>query len=244
MAKYTICACSSRDFIERGKVKRIASSLIAEGNEVRIVDDLCGLCRDMDPSLGDMAEGTVIACHERAVRALFARAGITDVSDVVDIRSDCDPIPAVEDIPAVIGEEVEKRLSSFHRSEGKDPWFPVLDYSECISCRKCFDFCLFGVYTIEGGKVTVTNPDNCKNGCPACARTCLKGAIIFPKHPFAPINGGKEEESPEQQENPLFSIDPDALYAQAIKERLEYRRKAGMALRNPSLRKGDSNGNR
>lgn len=244
MARYTLCACSSRDFIDKGKVKETASSLIADGNEVRIVGDLCGICRDCDPSLKEIAGTTVIACHERAVRALFERAGITDIKETVDLRSEGNPIPVIDDIPSQLVEEVEKTLSSLPRDEGKDPWFPVLDYRECISCRKCFDFCLFGVYTIEGGKVKVTNPDNCKNGCPACARTCPSGAIIFPKHPFAPINGGKEEDGKGNGENPLFSIDPDALYAQAIKVRLEHRRKAGMALRKPSLRHKENDDNR
>lgn len=236
MARYTICACPSRDFIERKKVKAIASSLICNGHEVRIVEDLCGLCRDCDPSLGEIAAGKIIACHERAVRALFSRAGIADIEVVIDIRDEANPFPITEDIPSVIEKEVEEKLSSLESHEGKDPWFPVIEYDRCIGCRKCFDFCLFGVYTLEDGKVRVTNPDNCKNGCPACARTCPRGAIIFPKHPFAPINGGKQEASPANQENPLFSIGPDALYAQAIKERLEHRRKAGMALRNPSSR--------
>jgi len=63
-------------------------------------------------------------------------------------------------------------------------WYPVIDYSRCTGCRKCVDFCLFGVYALSDGNVVVSNPDNCKNGCPACARTCPQRAIIFP-HYFA-----------------------------------------------------------
>ncbi len=63
-------------------------------------------------------------------------------------------------------------------------WYPVIDDSRCTGCRKCVDFCLFGVYALSGGDVVVSNPDNCKNGCPACARTCPQRAIIFP-HYFA-----------------------------------------------------------
>ena len=217
--------------MEREKVEKAASSLISEGHEVRIVGDLCGLCRDADSSLGDIASSTIIACHERAVRTLLRHAG-HEAAEVVDLRSEGCPLPAVDDIPGAIRDEVKANVESFPRTEGTDPWFPVIDHSECIGCRKCSDFCLFGVYTIEDGKVSVTSPDNCKNGCPACARTCPKGAIIFPKHPFAPINGGTMKE--ENSDNPLFSIDPDAMYREAIRERLEHRRKAGMALRNPS----------
>ena len=63
-------------------------------------------------------------------------------------------------------------------------WYPLIDYSRCTGCRKCMDFCLFGVYALSDGNVVVSNPDNCKNGCPACARTCPQRAIIFP-HYFA-----------------------------------------------------------
>ncbi|MGO8702367.1 MAG: hypothetical protein ACLQVA_01010 [Candidatus Brocadiia bacterium] len=63
-------------------------------------------------------------------------------------------------------------------------WYPLIDYSRCTGCRKCVDFCLFGVYALSDGNVAVSNPDNCKNGCPACARTCPQRAIIFP-HYFA-----------------------------------------------------------
>jgi len=60
-------------------------------------------------------------------------------------------------------------------------WYPVLDYSRCVNCKQCLQFCLFGVYTLDGaGKVTASSPDNCKPGCPACARVCPSGAIMFP----------------------------------------------------------------
>jgi len=61
-------------------------------------------------------------------------------------------------------------------------WYPVLDYSRCIDCKQCLEFCMFGVYTIEDGKVVATQPDNCKPGCPACARVCAKGAVMFPHY--------------------------------------------------------------
>jgi ferredoxin len=56
-------------------------------------------------------------------------------------------------------------------------------------------FCLFGVYALnEDGKVYVKNPTSCKTDCPACARVCPETAIIFPKYPNPPINGGELKE--------------------------------------------------
>ncbi len=59
-------------------------------------------------------------------------------------------------------------------------WYPLLDRSRCTSCRHCLQFCLFGVYEAQDRRVLAVRPDNCKNGCPACARVCPEGAIIFP----------------------------------------------------------------
>ncbi len=61
-------------------------------------------------------------------------------------------------------------------------WYPVLDYERCVDCKQCHEFCMFGVYSIEDGRVLATQPDNCKPGCPACARVCPKAAIMFPHY--------------------------------------------------------------
>ena len=62
-------------------------------------------------------------------------------------------------------------------------WYPVLDYALCAGCGQCDDFCLFGVFTVDGaGPPVATDPDKCKPGCPACARVCPEGAIMFPQH--------------------------------------------------------------
>lgn len=70
------------------------------------------------------------------------------------------------------------------------PWFPVIDYDRCQNCKQCYGFCLFGVYQLcDGDRVEVRNPAHCKTNCPACAKACPHGAIIFPKYAQGPING-------------------------------------------------------
>jgi NAD-dependent dihydropyrimidine dehydrogenase PreA subunit len=71
-------------------------------------------------------------------------------------------------------------------------WYPVIDQNLCKNCLECLDFCLFGVYDLDDdGHVTVRNPDQCKNGCPACSRVCPAQAILFPTHPDPCISGGE-----------------------------------------------------
>ena len=60
-------------------------------------------------------------------------------------------------------------------------WYPVIDGARCINCKQCLRFCLFGVYEFDARfRVSVVNPNNCKPGCPACARICPNSAIMFP----------------------------------------------------------------
>jgi NAD-dependent dihydropyrimidine dehydrogenase PreA subunit len=69
-------------------------------------------------------------------------------------------------------------------------WYPVIDYSRCTNCMECIDFCLFGVYGVDGQeRILVENQDSCKRGCPACSRVCPEQAIIFPDYKTPAIAG-------------------------------------------------------
>lgn len=78
------------------------------------------------------------------------------------------------------------------------PWYPVIDRSRCSGCGTCAEYCLFSVYALQASepaaeRVRVAAPLNCKTGCPACARLCPEGALIFPFCPEAELNGEIEE---------------------------------------------------
>jgi NAD-dependent dihydropyrimidine dehydrogenase PreA subunit len=69
-------------------------------------------------------------------------------------------------------------------------WYPVVDYGRCGNCLECLNFCLFGVFGLdESGMLLVEEPDACRDGCPACARVCPSGAIMFPQHNSPAIAG-------------------------------------------------------
>jgi Pyruvate/2-oxoacid:ferredoxin oxidoreductase delta subunit len=88
------------------------------------------------------------------------------------------PTPAASFTP-------EQLLTPPHRR-----WYPVIDYSRCTNCMECLDFCLFGVYNLDGAeRITVENQDNCKKGCPACSRVCPEQAIMFPDYKTPAIAG-------------------------------------------------------
>ena len=112
----------------------------------------------------------------------------------------------------------KSRMSPF--SSDWKPWFPVVDYDRCTGCMQCLSFCLFGVYDRgsdeEGRRVIVGRPANCKTNCPACARVCPAGAIIFPKYTDAPINGAEAspgEDGSAAAEGPAAALGPDVYAA-------------------------------
>lgn len=136
--------------------------------------------------------------HPRALRWTLAALGCDPGPDaaVVDLRETTDPAAAAS---ALIGD------SGAAPGAGGDPpvedlaesvpprWYPVLDYDRCVGCRQCAEFCLFDVYAVEDeGVVHPANPDNCKDGCPACARLCPHSAIIFPECPDDPAISGAD----------------------------------------------------
>lgn len=72
-------------------------------------------------------------------------------------------------------------------------WYPVIDLGRCTDCKECLNFCLFGVFSLDAaGATIVEQADACRPGCPACARICPSGAIMFPQHNDPAIAGDPE----------------------------------------------------
>lgn len=190
--------------------------LESSGRQTVCVDDLCAMAARHDERLGRWAQEPlcVVACYDRAVRALFRRtsASLRDSTVLLNLRA------------AVSLESLMGRLGQLPVSQGPietieaiDPswpaWFPAIDYNRCRNCKQCLNFCLFGVYAqTEQKTVAVVRPQSCKNGCPACARVCPDAAIIFPKYEKSPINGDAVDESAWRQSH--------AQSAQSFKHRL------------------------
>ena len=96
--------------------------------------------------------------------------------------------------PEKLLQAVEAPANSETEEQVKRRWYPVIDYSRCTNCMECIDFCLFGVYGLDGAdRILVEQQDNCKKGCPACSRVCPENAIMFPGHKTAAIAGAEGE---------------------------------------------------
>jgi hypothetical protein len=130
-------------------------------------------CPSEDVVALNLADGkTPEACAEVLCDAVFARPGKTGRGT----HNLAGTVAGHEETAAPVGPR----------------WYPVIDYDRCGNCKQCVDFCLFGVYAVDdGGAVRVRQPDNCKDGCPACSRVCPASAIMFPHYADeATISGG------------------------------------------------------
>ena len=190
------CHCAYADVVPQGAKRRVRAAIEKRGTACMEVADLCELAARKDPSLAEFAAGgqvEVIACHERAVRWLFAAAGAPLAPEAVihDMRKgDAAEIARLVSRRACAALAIESgHTQKTQKPPAWIPWFPVIDYGRCKDCRQCLQFCLFGVYADRDGKVAVVQPDKCKTGCPACARVCPQSAIIFPKYKDGPISG-------------------------------------------------------
>jgi Pyruvate/2-oxoacid:ferredoxin oxidoreductase delta subunit len=217
----TICVCASRTFIDKEKVAKIAAAAKQADMGVELVSDLCELCETKDKKVHEIAQTTIISCHTRAMKSLMAFVGENDCQ-YIDLRSlsleEVLQALGIEDAPDDAADEWRTQMATFPSKLGEDAWYPTLDKDACAECGKCFEFCPFGVYEMVNDRVTVTQPQHCKNNCPACARQCPTSAIIFPKYDRSPINGGEE------MQEKAVRLDSKELYGEVLRKRLMERK--------------------
>ncbi|NQT87982.1 ferredoxin family protein [bacterium] len=192
------CHCAYSELIPRAVRRRVLGGLVAADVSLVTVPDLCGLAARGDPLLAELAEGgaAIVACHPRAVRALFEAAECPLPEQGVELLN-MKAQSADDILAAAVGSAPEPDEAAtdaalddiLGRKDSWMPWFPAIDRERCRNCRQCLNFCLFGVYGVEGKKVVVQSPEKCKTYCPACARVCPDVAIIFPKFKDRPVDG-------------------------------------------------------
>ncbi len=187
MNRVILCRCANRKLINISE--KVVASLEGQA-EVIYVDDLCSSVIENPSAISDICDENtlVLACHSRATLALLDYAKAAKPKKVFDLRSGDG-----SDFLAYIADSKSRSANVSEIKESSNAWYPCIDYSLCINCAKCMDFCIFGVYAKVDGKVSVVSPTNCKDNCPACARTCPKGAVIFPKCPDLKISGKQED---------------------------------------------------
>ncbi|NMC21494.1 MAG: ferredoxin family protein, partial [Thermogutta sp.] len=123
--------------------------------------------------------------------------------------------------------------------EVRPRWYPVIDPDRCRQCYECVNFCLFGVFDLDtAGRIFVAQPEACRPGCPACARVCPEGAIVFPLY-NDPIIAGADGNGKDGTPPGLISLSPpppprrappeaDSTREQAQAERRRYLADAGL----------------
>ncbi|KAA6332659.1 hypothetical protein EZS27_018867 [termite gut metagenome] len=214
----TICLCASRSIIDKESIVEVSQILNEAGYTITIEADLCEKAMASSLEMKKIASTTIVACYPRAVYALFDQLDLRPVQ-VLDIRnnSKAEILGRFDLSESSASKALDTDIGALPAKSGQDAWYPLIDKERCCACGKCYDFCLFGVYTMEKGVVEVGWPTHCKNNCPACARICPSKAIIFPKYPKSPINGGLTEEE-------MVSVNPKLVYNEALRMKLEQRR--------------------
>lgn len=238
-----MCRCANEGLVQDRRFAALVGALRDASLPFVEVPDLCGLAARRDPNLLAWARQPgrkVVACHPRAVVNLFDAAGAPLAGDaqVVNLRTGSAGDAAAQLGAGAIGggesgDQGQPAQSAPSHSPNPNshalspsspppwlPWFPVIDRARCTDCRQCLEFCLFGVYTLDNGRIRVRHPENCKPHCPACARICPHTAIVFPKHNEAPIDGSPiaDEEAEKARArrdlNELLGHDIDAALAE------------------------------
>jgi NAD-dependent dihydropyrimidine dehydrogenase PreA subunit len=187
--------------------------------------DLCGLVAQKNPHSDLLRKDTeylVIGCYKRTMDLLFSGQKLTPGFKHINLieSSEAEVLSRIKEF--VSGYQGTASFSEIRSDSDWPSWYPLIDYSRCTDCGQCADFCLFGVYE-KNGRVTVSNPQNCKNNCPACARICPVTAIIFPKYKNGGAVGGSDEID-EYAEQKRQAMDMESFLGDDIYSALEKRK--------------------
>ena len=133
----------------------------------------------------------MIACYPRAVENILNQASAPfQEMKVLNFRRL--PVVEIEAELAVLNGNRHENHEVLSSDLKVPAWFPVVEKKRCTDCGQCAKFCLFGVYRYTDKRLMVENPLNCKNNCPACARSCPVSAIIFPRIKEVGVIAGAE----------------------------------------------------
>ena len=211
--KNLICACSDAGLLPKSALAALCAAFKAE--ETMLCPDLCSMAVNSPEKLREFCSGSVrvFACHKRAASAILRRAGAEANFEFFDLRGDAADVLGTFGIAA--GESEGFELPEFDNG-GWPAWYPAIDYSRCVSCGKCVDFCLFKVYAKDVCGVRVENPKSCKDGCPACARICPRQAIVFAKCEDDLISGGSGAKGDSSEEDYYAALKSRRLAAKSV----------------------------
>lgn len=200
------------DQLTDARCQHVAQSAGVAVSAVREIDELAELARATPAVLlaaFDSAQGSFVvgASRPRAAKALLQFAGV--------------PTSTL----AIRWVTLEADLTALKREYGV-PWYPVIDRDRCVGCGVCADYCLFSVYENQTSepastRVRVTKPLNCKTGCPACARLCAVGALIFPFCADPDLNGSIDDPQARSHQDlaTVLGDDPMKVLAERRKKR-------------------------
>ena len=190
MPNPAIVLSRSRDVTHRDLEDAVASALAAAGCDVLVVPHVYDLTAEHPAARRIAADGPLVVAawlHPRAARWTLAANGLPDVH-CRDLSACHSAEDCVQQILADLGATAPGGAGRIDEIDSPvdERWYPVLDRSRCTDCGQCHDFCLFGVYDVRDGQVVATRPEQCKPGCPACARVCPEGSIMFPHYTADP----------------------------------------------------------
>ncbi|HPS61447.1 MAG TPA: 4Fe-4S binding protein [Bacteroidales bacterium] len=260
MNDHVILFCDCRANREQPEWKAVAGMLdTVRHSRIVTLSDLCGICAGKDPELktlaGEARQILLVACRRRTVNLILHYYGIGHTNNIRLFNLLEDDLSLFGTVLAEFEQAAPERVSG-NGTETGDPasttgnplnqvldqhdpswpsWYPVIDETRCNGCGQCADFCLFGVYRKDSGRVGVVQPRNCKNNCPACARICPRVAIVFPKFTGGGAIGGSDRVD-ETAELQRLQKDTETILGSDIYQTLEQRkRKRQSILREEAL---------